>query len=56
MPILERDHERPMFRFSTGTTKPSARVTCLWCGWKATGNDPRIVYPKADEHVCKRAR
>lgn len=41
-----------MFTFSSGTTKPRARVRCHGCGWTAKGNDPRKVFPKADEHVC----
>jgi len=41
-----------MFRFTASTAKPTARVECLSCGWKATGSDTRKVYPKADRHVC----
>jgi hypothetical protein len=42
----------PMFRFTTTTTRPHARVRCLECGWEATGSSPHLIYPKADEHAC----
>lgn len=41
-----------MFRFTTSSGDPTARVRCLSCPWEATGDDPRVVFPQADQHVC----
>lgn len=56
MPELLRVVKAAMFTFTTSSTTPEARVRCHLCGWEATGDNPRRVFPQADRHRCRRKR
>lgn len=43
---------RPLFTFHTSSERPYARVSCNVCDWKVMGDDPREVFPLADNHMC----
>lgn len=43
-----------LFRFTTSSARPTARVRCLSCDWEATGQDVRATFGQADTHVCPR--
>ncbi len=55
---IERSH-KPMFTFTTSSQKPTFKVRCQHCCWRAQGELRRVggdwvnpVFPQADEHIC----